>query len=274
MTAVVQASTLRPGPLVSLWRYRDLIWRLGYREIIGQYKGSYLGVFWSLANPLLLLAVYTFVFTKVFKARWIEGETTAEFATALFVGLIVHGFFAECLNRAPGLVVGNPSYVTKVVFPLEILPYPLTIAALFHAFASLVILLVARLLLTGTLPWTVVLFPIVFAPLVLMAIGFVWVLSALAVFVRDVSQTIAIITTALLFLSPVFYPLQSLPAYMQNAARFNPLTIPIEEARKVLLWGQMPDWMALAGYTAVALLLCAVAFGLFQHSRKGFADVL
>ena len=262
------------GPLASLLAHRELIWQLGFREILGKYKGSFLGLLWSLFNPLLLLAIYTFVFTQVFKARWVEGETTGEFAIALFIGLIIHGFFAECVTRAPGLVIGNPSYVTKVIFPLEILPFPSVMAALFHAAASVIILLLAQWLVAGNVPWTAWLFPLILAPLVVQVVAFSWVLAAMAVYVRDVAQTVSILVTALLFLSPVFFPLQSLPAYMHGIARWNPLTIPIEASRQVLLWGQWPDWRQLAMYALASLAVAWIGFALFQKSRRGFADVL
>lgn len=264
----------RPGALRSLWLHRDLVRQLGHREIIGKYKGSFLGLLWSFFHPLVMLAIYTFVFTTVFKARWIEGETTAGFATALFVGLIMHGFLSDCLARATGLVLGNPSYVTKVVFPLEILPFPSAIAALFHLLCSLGVLLLAKLLLDGAVPWTAILFPIVLFPLVIQAIAWSWVLAALAVYVRDVAQTVSLLITALLFLSPVFYPLETLPQGLRDIARINPLTIPMEEARNVLLWGRMPDWSQLGIYTLVSLLIAWLAYRMFEKARKGFADVL
>lgn len=267
-------SSASAGPLTSLWKHRGLIRQLSFREVIGKYKGSFLGVVWSLFNPLVMLAIYTFVFTQVFSARWVEGETTSEFALALFVGLIMHGFLAECLGRAPGLVLANPSYVTKIVFPLEILPYTSVFASLFHACASLLVLLLAKLVLTGSIPWTAVLFPFVLLPLAVQALAYSWILSSLAVYVRDVSQMVGVLVTALLFLSPVFYPMSTLPARLHGIARLNPLTIPIEEARNVLLWGRIPNWSALALYTLASLLLALVAFAMFQKTRRGFADVL
>lgn len=268
------ANTSKTGPLAALWTHRQLIRQLGSREIVGKYKGSFFGVFWSMFHPLLMLAIYTFVFTQVFSTRWVEGATTSDFALALFVGLIMHGFLAECLGRAPTLVLANPSYVTKIVFPLEILPYPSVFASVFHAFASLGVLLLAKLLLTGSLAWTTVLFPLVLLPLVIQAVAYSWVLAALAVYVRDVTQIVGVLITALLFLSPVFYPLDRLSPQLRGLVKLNPLTIPIEEARQVLLWGRLPDWQALGVYTAVSILLALLAFALFQKSRQGFADVL
>jgi lipopolysaccharide transport system permease protein len=262
------------GPVRSLIVHHELIRQLAVREIVGKYRGSFLGLLWSLLNPLLLLAVYTFVFTQVFNARWVEGETTGEFAIALFVGLIIHGFLAECVSKAPLLVTGNPSYVTKVVFPLEVLPFPNVLAALFHAFVGTCVLLLAQLIISGRLPGTAPLFVFILAPLAVQAVGLSWLLSALAVYVRDVSQFVSIVITGLLFLSPVFFPMSSLPSYLHGVARFNPLTIPIEESRKVLLWGEWPDWTQLGFYSVASIAVFLVTYAIFQKCRRGFADVL
>ncbi|HZX80943.1 MAG TPA: ABC transporter permease [Lysobacter sp.] len=274
MSAAQNPNNRVAGPLRSLARHRELITQLTHREIIGKYRGSFLGLLWSLLNPLLLLVVYTFVFTQVFKARWVEGESTAQFAIALFVGLIIHGFLAECISRAPLLVTANPSYVTKVVFPLEILPFPSVFAALFHAGVSTVVLLVAQLVISGHLPWTAVLFPMILLPLAAQILALSWILSGISVYVRDIAQFVTILVTGLLFLSPVFFPLHSLPVYLQGVARFNPLTIPIEESRKVLLWGQWPDFGLLGIYSVVSLVVFVIGFAVFQKVRRGFADVL
>ena len=169
----------------SQWRHRQLIIQLTKRDVIGRYRGSVMGLAWSFFNPLLMLAIYTFVFSVVFKARWgVGGEGKVNFAIILFVGLIVYGLFAECINRAPSLIVSNVNYVKKVVFPLEILPSVAIGSALFHASISLVVLLAAQLLINQRLPWTVVVFPIILLPLLLVTVGLAWLLSALGVFVE------------------------------------------------------------------------------------------
>ncbi len=246
------------------------------REVVGRYKGSVLGLAWSFFNPVLMLTVYTFVFSVVFKTRWGMGdeETNMQFAVVLFTGLIVHGLFADVLNRAPGLILSNVNYVKKVVFPLEILPGVAMGAALFHSFISLVVLLLAFVLVNGFLHWTVIFAPLVFLPLVILTLGLAWLLAALGVFLRDVGQTISILTMVLLFLSPIFYPVTALPEEFRPWLLVNPLTFIIEQARAVLIWGQLPDWVGLGVYMIVSLAIAWMGYAWFQKTRKGFADVL
>lgn len=262
--------------LASLWRNRQLILQMSKREVIGRYRGSIMGLAWSFFTPVLMLTVYTFVFSVVFKARWGAGaeESKAGFAILLFTGMIVHGLFAECVNRAPGLILGNVNYVKKVVFPLEILPWVALGSALFHSAISLLVLLLAQLFFNQTLPWTVVLFPLVLLPLLLATMGAAWFLSALGVYLRDVGQTIGLVTTVLMFLSPVFYPISALPEKYRFWLHLNPLTFIIEEGRKTLVYGQLPDWGGGALYLACSMLIAWAGFWWFQKSRKGFADVL
>jgi lipopolysaccharide transport system permease protein len=259
----------------SQWRNRRLIIQLAKRDVLGRYRGSVLGLAWSFFNPLLMLVVYTFVFSVVFKARWgLAGEDKVSFAIILFAGLIVHGLFAECINRAPNLIVSNPNYVKKVVFPLEILPSVTLGSALFHAGVSLVVLLITQLIVTQRLPWTVIIFPLVLLPLLLSTVGFAWLLSALGVYLRDVGHTTSILTTVLMFLSPLFYPLSALPENYRIWLHLNPLTFIIEEARNVLIFGRMPNWSGWTLALVAGTLVSAGGFWWFQKTRKGFADVL
>lgn len=246
------------------------------REVVGRYKGSIMGLAWSFLNPVFLLAVYTFVFSVVFKARWGVGgdESKTQFAVVLFVGMIVHGLFAEVLNRAPGLVLSNVNYVKKVVFPLEILPVVSMGAALFHSMVSLGVLLLAFTIFNGYLHWTVVFAPVVLLPLIIISLGLAWMLASLGVYLRDVGQTIGLITTVMMFLAPVFYPITALPEEFRPWLLANPLTFIIEQAREVLIWGRLPDWSGLGIYTLAALVAAWAGFAWFQKTRKGFADVL
>jgi lipopolysaccharide transport system permease protein len=261
---------------LSQWRNRQLIAQMTKRDVVGRYRGSVLGLAWSFFNPILLLSVYTFVFSVVFKARWgsSAGEDKASFALFLFIGMIVHGLFAECVNRAPGLILANVNYVKKVVFPLEILASVALGSALFHALVSVAVFLGAQILLSQRCPWTVIFLPAILLPLMLTAAGIAWVLSSLGVYVRDIAQTTGIFTTILLFLSPVFYPVSALPENYQLWLRLNPLTLIIEETRRILIFGGMPDWTSWALALGVSLLIAAGGFWWFQKARKGFADVL
>jgi lipopolysaccharide transport system permease protein len=249
------------------------------REVVGRYKGSALGLSWSFFNPLLMLVVYTFVFSVVFKARWGTASAGAEeskamFAIVLFIGMIVHGLFAEILNRAPYLVIGNVNYVKKVVFPLEILPVVTAGAALFHSLVSVAVWLLAYVTFIGIPHASALYLPVVLLPLLVLALGCAWFLASLGVFLRDVGQTIGILTTILMFMAPVFFPVTHLPERYQPFMMANPLTFIIEQAREVLIWGHQPVFAGLALYLLLASLFAWAGFAWFQKTRKGFADVL
>ena len=259
----------------SLWRNRSLAKALVQREVVGRYRGSVMGILWSFFNPIFMLAVYTFVFSVVFKARWSGGsESKTEFALILFAGLIVFNLFAECFNRAPGLILSNVSYVKKVVFPLEILPWVALGSALFHALISLGVWLIAYLIFFGIPHITVLLLPLVILPLLLLIMGLTWGLASLGVYLRDVSQFIGVTTTVLMFLSPIFYPASALPEKYRYLLLLNPLTPAIEQAREVLFWGKVPNMTILSVYLLSAVLVAWFGFAWFQKTRKGFADVL
>jgi len=260
----------------SFWANRSIIWKMAVREVIGRYRGSIMGLAWSFFNPILLLVVYTFIFGVVFQSRWgnTEPHNTGDFAIIIFSGMIVHGLFAECFNRAPTLITGNPNYVKKIVFPLEILPWISMGAALFHTGISWLVLLVAELLLKGSIPLTTVLFPVVLLPLIILTMGLSWFLAALGAYLRDISQITGIITTVLMFLSPMFYPITAIPEAYRPLLYINPLTLIIEESREVLIWGNLPSITQLGSYYLVSVLIAWLGFWWFQKTRKGFADVL
>lgn len=262
--------------LRSAWRNRSLIHQMSMREVIGRYRGSYFGLAWSFLNPLLMLGVYTFVFTVVFQARWQGqfGDTTSEFAVILFAGLILHNLLAECISRAPGLIVSNINYVKKVVFPLEILAWVMLAASLFHAISSLLILVVVQLLLSHTLPWTAVLLPVVVMPLIFASLGLTWFLAGLGVYLRDIGQVSNVITRILLYISGIFFPLAALPLAYRRWFELNPLAVIIQQARDVLLMGKLPDPGVLALLYLLGALMMLGGFAFFQKARRGFADVL
>lgn len=261
----------------SLLRNRQLIVQMTKREVVGRYKGSAMGLAWSFFNPVFMLVVYTFVFSEIFKSRWGGAggdESKTQFAVLLFVGMIVLSLFSEVLNRAPSLILSNVNYVKKVVFPIEILPVVAMGAALFHTLISLGVLLAAFLIFNGYLNWTAIFTPFVLLPLIIMTTGLAWMLASLGVFLRDVGQTIVIVTTVLMFLSPVFYPVAAVPERFRIFIMANPLTFIIEQAREVLVWGRLPNWTGLCIYTLVAVAVAWMGYAWFQKTRKGFADVI
>lgn len=262
--------------VLSLVQHRKLIHQLAKREVLGRYRGSIAGLAWSFFNPLLMLAVYTFVFSYVFNARWpgaAEGNR-AEFAVILFAGIMVHGFLSECISKAPNLVLANVSYVKKVVFPLEILTWSAIASAFFHMLITLAVLLVTQYLLLDRLPLTALYFPLIIFPLVLVAAGVTWFFSALGVYYRDIGQVTGLLATVLLFMSPALYPVSALPPGMQKLIYLNPLTFIIEQSRNALMWGIPPDWMGLAKYFLGSVVLAYLGYYWFQLVRRGFADVV
>lgn len=234
-----------------------------------------MGLLWSFFNPILMLAVYTFVFSVVFKARWAGGsDSKTEFALALFAGLMVFNLFSECVNRAPNLVLGNVNYVKKVVFPLEILPVISLGSSVFHLLVNLFVWLVFYLIFFGVPHATLVLLPVVLVPLVLLTLGISWLLASLGVYLRDVTQIIGIITTVLMFLSPIFYPIVALPEQYRPFMQMSPLTLVVEQTRDVMIWGKGLDWNIWTMYSLVSSIMAWLGFAWFQKTRKGFADVL
>jgi lipopolysaccharide transport system permease protein len=265
-----------PAEMVaSFWRNRNLIHASAKREVLGRYRGSSLGLLWSFFNPLFMIIIYTFVFSEIFKARWsAENDSKTEFALVLFAGLFVFNFFAECINRAPALVVSNPNYVKKVVFPLEILPFVSMLSSAYHMTISLCVWLLAYIILFGFPHATVLLFPLIMLPFALFILGLSWALASLGVFLRDVSQFIGLVVIALMFLSPIFYPTSALPEFYQHIIYINPLTSVIELTRDVLYWGVLPNFQILIIFSFTTAIISWLGFAWFQKTRTGFADVI
>lgn len=260
----------------SALRQRPLIWELTKRELVGRYRGSMLGILWSFFYPLLLLSVYSFVFGEILSVRWGQQQdhSPVGFALVLFTGLIVYNFFAECVNRAPTLILENVGYVKKVVFPLEILPWVSVITAFLHTLASLIVLLLFMLFIDQPLVATLPLCIFSLLPLVFFILALQWVLASLGVFLRDIHQIVGVATTALMFLSPIFYPVEAVPEGMRWLIELNPLTTVIENFRSLALWGVLPDMWLYFYQLLGAIILAWGGFVWFQKTRKGFADVL
>ena len=261
----------------SLWGNRQLILQMTKRDVVGRYKGSAIGLAWSFFNPVFMLLVYTFVFSVIFNSRWTGAgadDSKTQFAVVLFVGMIVMSLFSDVLNRAPSLILSSSNYVKKIVFPLEILPVIAMGSALFHSLISLGVLLAAFALLNGYLHWTIVFIPLVLLPIVILTLGLAWMLASLGVFLRDVGQFVGILTTVMMFLAPVFYPVTAVPEVVRPFIMANPPTFIIEQAREVLIWGHLPNWLGLCVYNLVATAVAWLGYLWFQKTRKGFADVL
>ena len=258
-----------------LWRHRDLIVQLARREVLSRYKGAFLGLFWVVVQPLLMLAIYTFVFSVVFRMQW-GTETEAGrvfFAVTLFAGLTTFGVFSELLAASPALILANQNYVKKVVFPLEVLPVVRLASSLVFAAFSIGILLVA-LAVMGRASWTWLLLPVAWLPMLLWGLGLAYVFAALGVFIRDLQALVGLLVMVLFFLSPIFYPLEALPEDLRPLFRLNPVAVFVEDSRRVLVFGEAPRWPWTAGAIATGLAALALGHGFFARSKRAFADVL
>ena len=259
-----------------LLSHKYLFLQMLKREIQQRYRGSQLGFLWAFVYPILMLLVYTFVFGFVMKAKWgVPGQDNLDFGIILFAGLLCHSLLSEVMVGSVSLITGNAQYVKKVVFPLEILSLVSIANAVFHMFLGVCILIVIYLLTGNTLHLTMLLIPVVLAPLVVFLLGVSWFVSVLGVYVRDLSQVMGVFMTVLLFMGPIVYPFNLIPAVIQPYVYWlNPLTIVVEQFRAVALFGQMPNWNDLGVYTVCAFAMLFVGQWFFKRTREGFADVI
>lgn len=259
-----------------LWQYRGLIRQLTRREILFRYKGSYLGLSWAFLQPLFMLGVYTFVFSVILESKWgvdIQNDRLT-FAMALFCGILTFNMLGDVANASPGLILGNISFVKKVIFPLEILPVVKLFGALVHSCFGLGILFFGMAISGHPFNWTILLLPLVWLPMAMFALGCGYFLSSLGVFIRDIGATVGVLVSMFLFMSPIFYPLEAIPDEFQAYCRINPIAIYVEDARRVLLWGQVPDWPWYSAGFGFAMIMLVTGFIFFMRSKKAFADVI
>lgn len=256
-------------------RHHELIWRMIRHEIVSRYRGSVFGLVWSFVNPLVMLLVYLFVFNIVLKTRFNENsETKAEFALVVFAGFTVFIFFSEIINRSPSLILSNVNFVKKLVFPLEILTYIVTGTALFQVLINMVILLIANLFIYKSLPWTFVFFPVILLVLVPFCLGLSWILASLGTFIRDIGHVVVVSTQILMFMTPIFYPVNVIPERFRYYIELNPLTLIVSEMRSIAIYGNLPDWKSLLVYGICGWLIAWIGFIWFQKTRNGFSNVL
>lgn len=259
----------------TVWRNRSLFVQLCERDVVERYRGSAGGLLWSFVTPLVMLGIYTFVFGVVFNAHWGRREVSRlDYALLLFAGLLVFGVFSECATRAATLVTSRPNFVKKVVFPLELLPAVALANAMFHFAIGFVLLLGFCLFAYGAIPGTILLLPIVLLPLVLLSLAVGWLLSSMGVFLHDLRHAVPLVTSALMFVTPVFYPTTAVPERFRTLMWINPLTVPVESLRDVAIFGQAPDWVGLGVSIALNAAAAALSFLWFQRARRFFADVL
>lgn len=260
-----------------LVRNRDLLRQMLTRNIAARYRGSALGCIWSFAHPLMMLAVYTFVFGVVFKARWgIESlqDNRAAFPLIMFCGMAVFNVFSESVNTSTNVVVTNPGYVKKVVFPLELLPFCNVLTSLIFGLAWFALLFIGTVFFLEQISWTMLLLPVTLLPLLLLSAGVSFFVASLGVYIRDTQQLVAIVIQMLFFMTPIFYPVSLVPEKLRWVLTLNPLTTIVEQTRVLFLYGQAPDPASCFKVLVVSLVVFQLGLAWFVKTKKGFADVL
>ncbi len=259
-----------------VWLQHQLFLKLLRRDFAERYRGSFLGATWSLLLPLLSLLVFTFFFGVIFKMRWTGwgNGSLSDLALILFVGMALYNFLAECLGRAPSLILAHQNYVKNVIFPLEMLPAVMVTSALLTLGVTLSVILLLQLTMGTGLTWTVLLLPAMVLPLILFVLGLSWFLSSLGVFIRDIQQLTVPLVQLMMFMSPVFYPVSALPESVRPWLLFNPLALVIEQTRGIVLFGYSPAWIPYLLCLGASLLVALLGAYWFARTRKGFADVL
>lgn len=272
-------SLLNPMVMLrSLYKDRELIWNLTKREVKSTYQSSFLGALWTVIVPLMMLLIYTFVFSVVFQAKWstnsVQETPRGEFALILFAGLTPFNFFSAAISKSPALILGVPNYVKKVVFPLEILPIVIVGAAFITSLINIVLILLGCLLVLHRFPIMFLLLPFAYFPLVLITLGLTWFLSSLSVFIRDIGQAIPVIIQVLFFMTPIFYSADRVPYPLRLIVNLNPLSSIIDNFRRILIWNQWIDWGSWGLVTLLSAFLAILGFAWFSATKKAFSDVM
>ncbi|MCP4667084.1 MAG: ABC transporter permease [Deltaproteobacteria bacterium] len=260
----------------SLWRHRELIFHLSAREVQARYRGSYLGVLWSLITPLMMLLIYTFVFSVIFKARWgnAASEAHSSYALIMFTGMVAYSLFSESVSAASNVVRGNLTYVKRVVFPLEILPVSILGSALVNSLIGLGIVMTGLIIFHGGIAWSVIYLPLAYLPLLCLTLGFSWFVAALGVFVRDVGNFVTVALQMLFFATPILYPPSTVPEQVRPLLWLNPFSTIVEGFRRTMIWGQQPDWPAFGVVTIFSAFVMMTGYLWFMKSKGAFADVV
>ncbi|AWN75765.1 ABC transporter permease [Legionella anisa] len=257
-----------------LWRHHDLIFQLIKRDILMRYRGSFAGILWLILAPLLMLGLYTLVFSVFMHIQWPGVTNNLMYSLLIYVGLIILNFFSECMNRSPIMIISNANFVKKVVFPVEVFPWVIVGTTLFHAMVNTLILVVFSFFLLGKINITILLLPFLFVPLILFTLGLSWFLCSAGVYIRDIAHMMAFLLQIVMYLSPVFYSISMLPEMFQKILLLNPLTFIIEQARSLVIFGTFPQWTTLSIFFVISICVAYIGFLGFQKTKDGFADVL
>ena len=261
-------------PLWQLPSRAELIFSFAKRELLGRYKGSVLGLAWAVLNPVVMIAIFTFIFAGIFGARFGANHSHWDYALYLFCGLLPWSMFQDSVQQSANTIVVNSNLVKRVVFPLEALPAAQVFAALGNQLFATVALLIATIIIRQRLELTAIWFPLLLIPQILFALGAAWLVASLGVFLRDIAQGITLLLMAWMYLTPIIYPESIVPEHFRTFIDLNPFTHLIRNYRHIFLDGLGPDWRGLAYFTLIATVVFIFGYWWFARTRKSFADVV
>lgn len=246
------------------------------RNINQRYRGSVLGMAWSFAQPLMMLAVYTFVFSTILKSRWEIPDIADKpfsFPIILFCGLAVYQMFADGINASGTVIMANAQLVKKVIFPLPLLPLVSVATGFVFGLAWFIPLFIAACWFLDSLSWTMLLLPIPIVSLFFITAGASFAIAAFGVYLRDIPQVVTVITQILFFMTPIIYPVSMVPEKLRWLLDINPLTGILDITRQIFLYRQEPDYIACLVLFTISWAVFQLGFACFSKLQKGFADV-
>lgn len=261
--------------IFTMWlKHRELIWSFIKRELIGRYRGSYMGFFWSFVNPLFLLIIYTIIFSKILQVRFGGSTSPALYGVYLLCGMVPWFAFSETVAQSATLVRGHINLVKKTIFPLEILSVVSTLTSFIHSLFSIGVLFATIIIIEKGIPPTVIFLPLVMTVQILFTMGLSWFLASLGVFILDIAEIIRLLLIPWMFLTPIFYPVAMIPERFRGVMVLNPMAVIVNNYRLVLLEGHSPEWGSLLLVTLFSVILAIVGYLWFMKTKKAFADVI
>jgi lipopolysaccharide transport system permease protein len=274
---MISSQTARRAVWHPLWElpgHSELIFSLAKRELLARYKGSALGIVWALLTPVVMIAIFTFIFAGIFGARFGASHSHWDYALYLFCGLLPWTMFQETLQQSASTIVAHANLVKRVVFPLETLPVAQAFSSFGNQLFATIALLVATLVIQKELHITALWFPLLVIPQLLFTLGAAWLIASLGVFLRDIAQGITLLLMAWMYLTPIIYPESIVPERFRVFINLNPFTSLVRSYRRIFLEGVAPDWSGLAYFTVIAIVSFMVGYWWFARTRKNFADVI
>lgn len=263
-----------PALVRNLWRHRELTGMMAWRDFTARYRGSCGGLAWSLIQPLIMMVIYTVVFSLFLKVRFSTDASPYTFSVYLLCGLLPWSAFSEGLLHSREAIRSNINLVKRVVFPLEILPLNATLVPAIQQLVGFGLLIPLAWAVTGNLYWTLLLFPFILLLQLLLSIGLNWITASLAVYLPDFGQFLSLVVTVWMFLTPIFYPEDVIPEKALLLFRLNPMARIVNLYRGAFLTGHLPGPQSLLATGLICFLVFLLGYFWFIHSKKGFADVL